>query len=87
MWLADFSARPAMKDVVVRLEACVSVDNFDVEETTHNEELFDVVTAELRVEREKREGVVRENAANVAVLVAKIKQQDATIERLQQQQM
>ena len=25
MWLADFSARPAMKDVVVRLEACVSV--------------------------------------------------------------
>ena len=25
MWLADFRARPAMKDVVVRLEACVSV--------------------------------------------------------------
>ena len=25
MWLADFRARPAMKDVVVRIEACVSV--------------------------------------------------------------
>ena len=26
MWLADFRARPAMKDVVVRLEACVFVE-------------------------------------------------------------
>ena len=26
MWDADFRARPAMKDVVVRLEACVSVE-------------------------------------------------------------
>ena len=27
MWLADFRARPAMKDVVVRLEACVIVED------------------------------------------------------------
>ena len=26
MWLADFRARPAMRDVVVRLEACTVVD-------------------------------------------------------------
>ena len=27
MWLADFRARPAMKDVVARLEACSIAEN------------------------------------------------------------
>ena len=33
MWLADFRARPAMRDVVVRLEACTVVDRAAKSET------------------------------------------------------
>ena len=42
MWLADFRARPAMKDVVVRLEACVSVEDAsnDSETSTPDESVM-----------------------------------------------
>ena len=39
MWLNDFRARPVMKDVVVRLEACVSVEGVVNEDHNLNDEL------------------------------------------------
>ena len=39
MWLTDFRARPAMKDVVVRLEACVLVEGVVNEDQNQNDEL------------------------------------------------
>ena len=38
MWLADFRARPAMRDVVVRLEACTVVDRSADKSEAHPEE-------------------------------------------------
>ena len=39
MWLADFRARPAMKDVVARLEACVSVEGVSDSEASLSDKL------------------------------------------------
>ena len=59
MWLTDFRARPAMKDVVVRLEACVSVegvvneessilDEHSLETTTAREQQLELEIASLK---------------------------------------
>ena len=39
MWLADFRARPAMKEVVARLEACVSVKGVGDSEASLSDKL------------------------------------------------
>jgi hypothetical protein len=38
MWQADFRARPAMSDVVVRLEACVSVGDVAIDDPEEGSE-------------------------------------------------
>ena len=54
MWLTDFRARPAMKDVVVRLEACVSVEGVVNEDQNLNDKLTNVYDSSTKASSEHR---------------------------------
>ena len=52
MWLTDFRARPAMKDVVARLEACTTIDCEVGAEAPQVEDVADAASTEEQSELE-----------------------------------